>query len=71
MSAEVQFCDDCGGIYLGPPYYSIEPDDCSNEIKALTLEDDSEHVCTTSLCPDCAGPWLEPDDPDDKRRPGV
>ena len=22
-----------------------------------------------TLCPDCAGPYLEPDDPDDPRRP--
>jgi len=45
-------------------YYTLEEDHHPPEETTLAIE-----VCTGNLCPECAGPFLEPDDPDDPRRP--
>jgi hypothetical protein len=63
----VETCDDCGQEYATPAYYSFDPDGCvwteDNGAKVIP------HDCTSNLCPECAGPYLEPDDPADARRP--
>jgi len=57
-------CDECSQEYEGPAYYTLEEDHHPPEETTLAIE-----VCTGNLCPECAGPFLEPDDPDDPRRP--
>lgn len=52
-------CDDCFKPYSPPVYYSFEPENCNPKHEG----------CTGNLCPNCAGPHLIPDDPDDKRKP--
>lgn len=53
-------CDDCRTQYVGPPYFTFPDLDC--------FVDASAHNCTGNLCPGCSCD-LEPDDPDDPRRP--
>jgi hypothetical protein len=53
-------CDDCRKVYAGPAYYTFDPEG---------HDGDHAHICTGSLCPEDAGPYLVPDDPDDPRRP--
>ena len=63
-------CDDCGVAYVGPPYYTFEPDSCDEtetDIDGRTTE--IPHPCTGNMCPSCAGPYLDPDFDDDPRRP--
>jgi hypothetical protein len=55
-------CDDCDKTYGGAPYYTFDPDDC-------TADCDPHLDCTGNICPRCAGPYLEPDQPGDPRRP--
>jgi len=74
-------CDDCYLEYPGPVYYTFDPDACvstrdavqEGERHPLTDNPDEEIVhgddCTGNLCPSCAGPYLEPDQPGDPRRP--
>jgi hypothetical protein len=53
-------CDECRTTYEPPIYYSLGDGDDSEK---------ADHVCTRNLCPECAGPDLDPDDPTDPRRP--
>lgn len=55
-------CDDCRAQYTGPAYYTFDRESC------MAGSDDG-HDCTGNLGPECAGPYLEPDRPDDPRRP--
>lgn len=49
-------CDDCRKEFYAKPYY--------------TLGDEAEGTDHTGhLCPQCGGPYLEPDDPNDPRKP--
>lgn len=52
-------CDDCGKEYAAPAYYTFP------------IEYAGDHECTGNLCPECAGPFLEPDNSEDRRRPVV
>lgn len=61
-------CDDCGLAYEGPVYYTVEPPDPDDPEAAGDWHDDGSE-CTGSFCPKCAGPFLEPDDPNDPRKP--
>jgi hypothetical protein len=54
-------CDDCGCSYEAPPFYSFDPDDCTDGGA-------DPHDCTGNICFECAGPYLIPDDPEDPRR---
>jgi hypothetical protein len=75
------WCDDCGREYEWPPYYTFPEESCVSTRDFMQLgerveaswpaEDGIEHGddCTGNLCPACAGPYLEPDDPSDWRRP--
>lgn len=56
-------CDECGKQYEGPVYYTLD-EDSHPPGDNLAVE-----PCTGNLCPSCAGPFLNPDDPDDPRRP--
>lgn len=59
-------CDDCRGTYPGDPYYTFDPNVCFVDVGGyITGHED----CTGNLCPECAGPHLTPDEPDDPRRP--
>jgi len=59
-------CDDCRKTYDGPVYYTLqEEDDAHLDPDTLAIEGE----CTGSLCPDCAGRFLTPDDPEDPRKP--
>lgn len=64
-------CDDCLREYPGKPYYTFEPEGCEDEMPLHLGETEqvtTPHAsCTGNLCPECAGPYLEPDDPDDDR----
>ena len=67
-------CDDCREAYPPPAYYTFESEGCifqegdDPEQKHM----DTEEGCTGNLCPDCAGPHVDPDYPEDEwRRPGV
>jgi len=61
-------CDDCRKTYEGPAYYTLDPvEDGSAHINPDTLA--AEEECTGNLCPDCAGRFLTPDDPEDPRKP--
>jgi hypothetical protein len=62
--AEFPICDDCREAYLTPAYYVFEPEGCTVDDEGTPHEG-----CTGNLCPACAGPYLEPDKPDDPRRP--
>lgn len=67
MSAASAICDDCRKSYVGPAYYKLDPRTCPANDPA---NDGLPHAgCTGNLCPDCAGPFLVPDDPNDSRRP--
>lgn len=64
-------CDDCGVAYIGPAYYTFDPDACNI---TESYDDGREavdvpHPCTGNMCADCAGPYLDPDFDDDPRRP--
>jgi len=60
-------CDDCRKVYAYPDYYTFDSDGC--ELRIGDDPDPVAHDCTGNLCPECAGPHLEPDDPADPRRP--
>lgn len=66
-------CDDCERTYPGTPYYTFDPEGCEDEVvtevrQGVYLRETVSHRdCTGNLCPECAGPFLEPDDPDDDR----
>jgi hypothetical protein len=65
--AGMKECDDCMQQYPGPAYYTFHPRDCKT---SNHRGEAFPHVgCTGNLCPRCAGPDLEPDRPDDPRRP--
>lgn len=61
----MKICDDCRKEYAGPAYYTFPPELCGG------YHDHTTPQCTGNICPDCAGPFLEPDEPDDVRRPIV
>jgi hypothetical protein len=69
----METCDDCHKQYPGPAYYTFEADGCNViEVDAITgAETPVPHDCTENMCPDCAGPYLEPDTDGDPRRPSV
>lgn len=66
-------CDDCDKEYPGDPYYTFEADSCSVlHVDPVTGEEkEVPHDCTENMCPECAGPFLEPDTDGDPRRPAV
>lgn len=57
---EIEFpiCDDCGKAYLGPAYYTFDPDDCTSW---------KHEGCTGNSCHECTGDDTYPDDEDDPR----
>jgi hypothetical protein len=59
-------CDDCRQLYDQPVYYTLGGDPDDPESMGNFHDDGSD--CTDNLCPSCAGPYLEPDDPNDPRR---
>ena len=59
-------CDDCRQPYDGPVYYTVE--DPADPESGGDWHDDGS-TCTGSFCPDCAGPFLDPDIEGDPRRP--
>lgn len=63
-------CDDCRREYEPPVYYTLQKLDDAEvaEISTSWAHADGS-ACTGSLCPDCAGPYLIPDNPGDPRRP--
>ena len=64
-AGEMFRCDDCGKEYAGPAYYTFDSEACVSG-------NDIPHVgCSGNVCPACAGPYLEPDAPDDSRRPRI
>ncbi len=68
--AEFIICDDCRHAYLEPVYYTFEVEACIQDSGGYeTPHADSEEGCTGNMCPECAGSYLDPDDPDDPRRP--
>lgn len=72
--AEFIVCDDCREAYLEPAYYSwFDADPCElTETDPVTGEvTEIPHDCTFNECPDCAGPYLEPDLENDPRRPAI
>ena len=64
-------CDDCREPYDPPVYYTFETCLYESFPTALTSAGREHPYCTGILCPRCAGTYLEPDDPDDPRRPLV
>ena len=64
-------CDDCGKIYQGPPYYTFDAEGCNTVDIIGGAEVAVDHDCTENICPECAGPFLEPDEENDPRRPSV
>ena len=69
ITAEVFIiCDDCREAYLEPPYYEFDPDGCTDDEPHGDYEPHGDD-CTGNVCPDCAGPYLDPDNPGDPRRP--
>ena len=58
-------CDDCRKTYTGQPYYTFDEAGC-NEVDIIDgAEVAVEHDCTGNLCPECAGPFLDPDEGND------
>ena len=75
-------CDDCKQEYEGPAYYTFDIEACqvTDQYEAIIgeavtgiydggLMKPHAAECTGNVCPECAGDFLEPDDPDDPRRP--
>jgi len=67
----VNTCDDCGKDYPGEPYYTFEAESCNTVDIIDGAEVAVDHDCTENICPECAGPFLEPDIYLDPRRPPV
>lgn len=68
--ASFAICDDCHEAYPDPPYYSFDMECVVTETDPVTgIEEMIDHTCTNNLCPDCAGPYLEPENEDDPRKP--
>ncbi len=65
-----EVCDDCGQAYPGPAYYSVG-EGCELWEETPDGATRLEHECTGNICPDCAGPFLEPDLENDPRRPPI
>lgn len=75
------WCDDCGKAYDGPTYYTFDVERCVSSRDYMQLGERIEPTwpadmdiphgddCTGNICPSCAGPYLDPDDPFDDRRP--
>ncbi len=58
-------CTECRGYFDGRPYYM-------GTITEPLFDGDEEWTSIeylARLCPGCAGPFVEPDDPGDPRRP--
>lgn len=63
----METCDDCGQQYPEPAYYTFVG--CHEEGPNGEVRD---HVgCTENLCPNCTGPFIEPDLENDPRKPPV
>jgi hypothetical protein len=67
VSDKLNTCDDCGVTCPGAIYYSLDPETCS--VDPEFNEPAPHEGCTGNLGPECAGPFLVPDQPDDPRRP--
>lgn len=63
----MECCDDCGGLYQAPAYYTFDEDSCRLTVGGV----DTPHPCTGNICPQCAGPFMEPDMEHDPRKPDV
>jgi hypothetical protein len=61
----LETCDDCGQEYPSPPYYTFPAEACHWTEDGVEID----HACTENICPNCAGPYMGPDDPEDKRGP--
>jgi hypothetical protein len=72
-SATFVICDDCREAYPEPAYYSFDTDACTttgtDDQIIQHMDDPVDGPCTGNMCPDCAGPYLWPDDQDDPRKP--
>lgn len=64
-------CDDCRVDYPGVPYYTFETTSCQTMDIVNGVEVAVDHPCTGSICPECAGPWITPDDENDPRKPPI
>lgn len=60
----METCDDCRQQYDGPAFYAFDEEACEWSENEVIVP----HDCTGNLCPECAGPHLEPDDENDPRR---
>jgi hypothetical protein len=67
----VNTCDDCRVDYPGEPYYTFDADGCTYFEMVDGVSTLADHDCTENICPTCTGPFLEPDDEMDPRKPSV
>lgn len=62
-------CDDCHREFFSRPYYTLDDEDAPIDPSDAQYHRESDTEHTNYLCPSCAGPFLDPDNPNDPRRP--